>query len=161
LLGRDPQVDLNEYRMKIQGMVQAKMLAAAEKEKEESNAYVETMSKKDGAQMTTSGAIYFEVEAGDGAAPAATDRVTVHYHGTLPDGTVFDSSVDRGEPVTFSLNGVVPCFSEGIQMMKVGGKAKLVCPSDTAYGDRGSPPLIKPGAAINFDVELIEIAAGS
>jgi FKBP-type peptidyl-prolyl cis-trans isomerase FkpA/FKBP-type peptidyl-prolyl cis-trans isomerase FklB len=72
--------------------------------------------------------------------------VKVHYHGTLRDGTVFDSSVKRGEPATFPLSGVIPCWTEGVQLMKVGGKSKLVCPSSIAYGDRGSPPMIKPGA---------------
>ena len=157
LLRREPKVDLEVYGPKIQGMVQAKIAAAAQIEKQESQAYVDEMAKEEGAQMTESGAIYFEIEPGTGASPAKTDRVKVHYHGYLRDGTVFDSSVDRGEPVTFSLGSVVACFSEGIQMMKVGGKAKLVCPSETAYGDRGSPPKIKGGETINFDVELIEI----
>ena len=157
LLGRDARVELQVYGPKIQPMVQAKMAAIGELEKKESQTYCEAKAKEEGAQVTASGAIYFEVEPGSGASPSGTDRVKVHYHGTLRDGKVFDSSVDKGEPVTFGLNAVVACFSEGIQKMKVGGKAKLVCPSDTAYGDRGSPPLIKPGAAINFDVELIEI----
>ena len=80
----------------------------------------------------------------------------MHYHGTLRDGTVFDSSVDRGEPISFPLSGVIPCWTEGVQKMKVGGKAKLVCPSDTAYGDRGTGP-IKPGAALMFEVQLLGI----
>jgi FKBP-type peptidyl-prolyl cis-trans isomerase FkpA/FKBP-type peptidyl-prolyl cis-trans isomerase FklB len=83
--------------------------------------------------------------------------VKVHYHGTLVDGTVFDSSVQRGEPVTFALDGVIKCWTEGVQQMKVGGKARLVCPADTAYGDRGAPPRIKPGATLVFEVELLEI----
>jgi FKBP-type peptidyl-prolyl cis-trans isomerase len=83
--------------------------------------------------------------------------VKVHYHGTLLDGSVFDSSVDRGEPVTFPLNGVIPCWTEGLQLMKVGEKAKLVCPSEIAYGDTGAPPRIKPGATLVFDVELLGI----
>ena len=81
----------------------------------------------------------------------------VHYHGTLTDGTVFDSSVQRGEPATFPLDGVIPCWTEGVQKMKVGGKAKLVCPSAAAYGDRGQPPNIRPGAVLTFEVELLEI----
>jgi FKBP-type peptidyl-prolyl cis-trans isomerase FkpA/FKBP-type peptidyl-prolyl cis-trans isomerase FklB len=83
--------------------------------------------------------------------------VKVHYHGTLSDGTVFDSSVKRGEPATFPLNGVIPCWTEGVQQMKVGGKSRLVCPSELAYGDRGAPPLIRPGATLVFEVELLEI----
>jgi len=81
----------------------------------------------------------------------------VHYHGTLVDGTVFDSSVDRKEAVTFPLDGVIPCWTQGVQLMKVGGKSKLVCPPDLAYGDRGAPPRIKPGATLVFEVELLEI----
>ena len=86
------------------------------------------------------------------------DQVTVHYHGTLRDGTVFDSSVDRGEPTTFALNRVIQCWTEGLQRMKVGGKATLVCPAPIAYGDRGAGSLIKPGAALKFEVELLAIA---
>jgi FKBP-type peptidyl-prolyl cis-trans isomerase FkpA len=83
----------------------------------------------------------------------------VHYHGTLRNGTVFDSSVDRDTPATFPLDRVIPCWTEGVAMMKVGGKAKLVCPSDIAYGDAGRPPSIPGGAALVFDVELLEIVA--
>jgi FKBP-type peptidyl-prolyl cis-trans isomerase FkpA/FKBP-type peptidyl-prolyl cis-trans isomerase FklB len=83
--------------------------------------------------------------------------VKVHYHGTLIDGTVFDSSVQRGQPATFPLNGVIPCWTEGVQRMKVGEKSRLVCPSQIAYGDRGAPPKIKPGATLVFEVELLEI----
>jgi FKBP-type peptidyl-prolyl cis-trans isomerase FkpA len=82
--------------------------------------------------------------------------VSVHYHGTLRDGTVFDSSVDRGEPISFSLAGVIPCWTEGVQKMQVGGKAKLVCPSDIAYGDAGQGP-IPGGATLVFEVELLGI----
>jgi FKBP-type peptidyl-prolyl cis-trans isomerase FkpA/FKBP-type peptidyl-prolyl cis-trans isomerase FklB len=83
--------------------------------------------------------------------------VKVHYHGTLTDGTVFDSSVQRKEPATFPLNGVIPCWTEGVQLMKAGGKSRLVCPASLAYGDRGAPPRIRPGATLVFEVELLEI----
>ncbi len=88
---------------------------------------------------------------------ASPTSATVHYHGTLRDGTVFDSSVERGQPAQFALNRVIPCWTEGLQLMKVGGKAKLVCPPEIAYGDRGAGQLIKPGAALTFEVELISI----
>jgi FKBP-type peptidyl-prolyl cis-trans isomerase FkpA len=94
---------------------------------------------------------------GTGESPSATNRVTVHYHGTFPDGKVFDSSVDRGQPATFPLNRVIDCWTEGVQMIKVGGKAQLICPPQTAYGPRGQPPLIPPDATLHFDVELIAI----
>ena len=88
----------------------------------------------------------------------ATDVVSVHYHGTLPDGKVFDSSVQRGQPAEFPLNQVIPCWTEGVQKMKVGGKARLVCPSTIAYGDQGRPPVIPGGATLVFEVELLEVA---
>ena len=97
------------------------------------------------------------IKAGTGASPKVTDRVKVHYHGTLTDGTVFDSSLQRNEPATFPLNGVIPCWTEAVQLMKVGGKSRLVCPANIAYGDRGSPPVVRPGATLIFDVELLEI----
>lgn len=107
-----------------------------------------------------SGVTSFTVEhvvEGDGASPAATDRVRVHYHGTLSDGSVFDSSVDRGSPAVFPLNRVIPCWTRGLQEMKVGGKAKLTCPPELAYGARGFPPKIPPNATLYFDVELLGI----
>ena len=97
------------------------------------------------------------IKPGTGPTPKPTDTVKVHYHGTLTDGTVFDSSVQRQEPASFPLNQVIPCWTEGVQTMKVGGKSRLVCPSTIAYGDRGAPPTIKPGATLVFEVELLEI----
>ena len=94
-----------------------------------------------------------------GATPKVSDMVKVRYTGTLIDGTVFDSSVKRGEPATFGLNQVIKCWTEGVQLMKVGSKGKLVCPSNIAYGDKGAPPTIKPGATLVFEIELLEIIA--
>jgi len=94
---------------------------------------------------------------GTGPNPTATDRVTVHYHGTFPDGKVFDSSVERGTPATFPLNRVIDCWTEGVQLIKEGGKAQLICPPNTAYGERGQPPLIPPNATLQFEVELIKV----
>ena len=105
-----------------------------------------------------SGLVYLETQAGTGESPKATDTVKVHYRGTLIDGTEFDSSYKRNQPASFPLNRVIPCWTEGLQKMKVGGKARLVCPSDLAYGDRGRPS-IPPGATLNFEVELLEIVA--
>jgi FKBP-type peptidyl-prolyl cis-trans isomerase len=117
--------------------------------------------REPGAQVQDSGLIYFDQKAGEGASPSATDTVKVHYHGTLWNGTVFDSSTQRGEPVEFPLDRVISCWTEGVGMMKVGGKAKLVCPPDIAYGGRGAPPAVPPGAALTFEVELLEIKAAS
>ncbi len=110
-----------------------------------------------GGEASESGLVITHLEEGTGASPAATDVVVVHYHGTFPDGKVFDSSVERGQPARFGLNRVIPCWTEGVQQMKVGGKAKLVCPPEIAYGPRGAPPRIPPDATLHFEVELIEI----
>jgi len=156
-LGRPTKVDMQVYGPKIQQLAQARASVAAEKEKKAGAGYLAKAAGEPGAKKTASGAIVIPMKAGTGPQPKASDTVKVHYHGTLLDGTVFDSSVQRGQPATFPLTGVVKCWTEGVQEIKVGGKAKLVCPSDIAYGDRGSPPKIKPGATLVFEVELLEI----
>jgi FKBP-type peptidyl-prolyl cis-trans isomerase FkpA len=158
-LGRPSQVDVEAQMPKIQEFGMARVAKAAEEETKASDAFLATAAAEPGAEKLASGLVYREVTAGTGESPKASDVVKVHYHGTLRDGTVFDSSVDRGEPVEFPLNGVIPCWTEGVQKMKVGGKSRLVCPSSIAYGERGAPPKIKPGAALAFDVELIGIGA--
>jgi FKBP-type peptidyl-prolyl cis-trans isomerase FkpA len=105
---------------------------------------------------TESGLVYRELKAGAGASPAATDTVKVHYRGTLVNGTEFDSSYKRNEPAQFALNGVIRCWTEGVQKMKPGGKSVLVCPSDLAYGDGGRPS-IPGGATLVFEIELLEV----
>ncbi len=155
--GKPAQVDLRTYAPKIQEMQRSRGAAAAAQEKKAGESVVAKAAAEKGAVKTASGAVVIPLKAGTGPAPAASDKVKVHYHGTLTDGTVFDSSLQRGEPATFPLNGVIRCWTEGVQQIKVGGKARLVCPSDTAYGDRGAPPRIKPGATLVFEVELLEI----
>ena len=157
VLGKEPKVDFDAYAGKIQNLAKARSSAQAEVEKKAATEFLDKAAAEKGAKKTASGLIYTEIKPGTGDAPKASDKVKVHYHGTLRDGTVFDSSVKRGEPATFPLSGVIPCWTEGVQLMKVGGKSKLVCPSSIAYGDRGSPPTIKPGAPLVFEVELIEI----
>jgi FKBP-type peptidyl-prolyl cis-trans isomerase FkpA len=122
---------------------QADMAAAAAKEK--------------GATVTPSGLVYRSLRDGKGASPTAADVVKVNYRGTLANGTEFDSSYKRNEPAQFPLGGVIPCWTEGVQRMKVGGKAKLVCPPGIAYGERGAGGVIPPNATLQFEVELLEI----
>ena len=167
VLGKDPKVDLNTYGPKVQGFAQErsaaaeaaeqkKSAAAAGPERQAGVAFLDKLAKEPNATRGTSGVVYVPVKVGTGASPMASSTVKVHYHGTLRDGTVFDSSVQRGEPISFPLDMVIKCWTEGVQKMKVGGKAKLGCPADTAYGDRqmGSIP---PGAALLFEVELLGI----
>jgi len=120
-------------------------------------AYLDKAATEPGAMKTASGLVYRELRAGTGASPKASDTVKVNYRGTLVDGTEFDSSYKRNEPISFPLSGVIPCWTEGVQRMKVGGKSQLVCPSSIAYGDRGSPPVIPGGATLIFEVELLGI----
>jgi FKBP-type peptidyl-prolyl cis-trans isomerase FkpA len=155
--GKPAKAPLETYGPKVNELAKARASVAAAGEKKAGAEFLAKAEKDKGAVKTKSGLIYEELKAGTGDQPKATDKVKVHYHGTLTDGTVFDSSVQRGQPATFPLNGVIPCWTEGVQMMKVGGKAKLICPSDIAYGDRGSPPTIKPGATLVFEVELLGI----
>jgi FKBP-type peptidyl-prolyl cis-trans isomerase FkpA len=115
-------------------------------------------AKEPGATVTASGLVYRVLTEGTGASPAATDTVKVHYRGTLPDGKEFDSSYKRGEAASFPLNRVIPCWTEGVQRMKVGGKARLTCPPAIAYGERGAGAVIPPNATLHFEVELVEIA---
>lgn len=150
-------VEQQEGGALIQSMTQARREKAIQLEASAASAFLAAEAAKPGAKKTESGLIITHLKPGTGAMPAATDKVRVHYHGTLRDGTVFDSSVDRGTPAEFPLNKVIPCWTEGVALMKVGGKSRLVCPAAIAYRDRGMPPRILPGAALSFEVELIEI----
>jgi len=156
-LHKDKKVDLQAYGPKIQALQQTRLSAAAATEKKSGEAFLAKAASETGAKKTASGLVITTIKPGTGESPKATDKVKVHYQGTLTDGTVFDSSIERKEPVTFPLNQVIPCWTEGLQLMKVGGKSRLVCPSSIAYGDRGMPPKIKPGSTLVFEVELLEI----
>jgi FKBP-type peptidyl-prolyl cis-trans isomerase FkpA len=120
-------------------------------------AYLDKAAAEPGARKTASGLIYRELKPGTGASPKATDTVRVHYRGTLTDGKEFDSSYG-GQPLEFPLNRVIRAWTEGVQLMKVGGKAQLVCPANLAYGERGAPPDIPGGATLVFEVELLGIS---
>jgi FKBP-type peptidyl-prolyl cis-trans isomerase FkpA len=120
--------------------------------------FAQVAAKEPGAKVTASGLVYRSLQDGQGASPMATDKVKVHYRGTFPDGKEFDSSYKRNQPIDFPLNGVIACWTEGVQQMKVGGKAKLTCPPAIAYGVRGAGGVIPPNATLQFEVELISIA---
>jgi len=121
------------------------------------NAVAASAAKEEGAVLTPSGLVYRSLKDGAGPSPKATDKVTVHYKGTFPDGREFDSSYKRGQPIDFPLNGVIACWTEGVQRMKTGGKAKLTCPPEIAYGARGAGGVIPPNATLVFEVELLGI----
>ncbi len=151
-----PAVDVDVWGPKIDGLIQGRASGMVTKEKAAGNAYADTAAKGKGAVRTASGLVYREITVGSGASPKATDKVKVHYRGTLLNGTEFDSSYKRNQPAEFGLNQVIPCWTEGVQKMKVGGKSALVCPSDIAYRDEGRPG-IPGGATLLFDVELLAI----
>ena len=157
VLKKEYKVDVQTYAPKISQLQASRAGAAAAVEKKAGQVFLDKAAAEKGATRTASGLIITTLKPGTGPSPKATDKVKVHYHGTLTDGTVFDSSVQRGTPIELPLNGVIRCWTEGLQLMKVGGKSKLVCPSDIAYGDQGRPPQIKPGATLVFEVELLEI----
>jgi FKBP-type peptidyl-prolyl cis-trans isomerase len=141
----------------VSDLAKGRFAAAAEKEKAKGAAYLEKSAKEKGAVKTAGGAVVIPLAEGKGATPAPTDTVKVHYTGTLVDGKVFDSSRQRGQPAEFPLNQVVPCWTEAFQKIKVGGKAKIVCPSSIAYGEQGRPPVIPGNAVLTFDIELLDI----
>ena len=156
VFGTEPRVDMAVYGQQITALRDARQAVGAAAEKAASMAFIDQLAQEAGAERTASGLVYSVITEGNGANPTAADTVRVHYHGTLRDGTVFDSSVDRGEPISFPLSGVISCWTEGVQKMQVGGTSRLVCPSDTAYGDTGQG-VIPGGAALVFEVQLLAI----
>ena len=157
ILHKPPKADLQTYGPKLQELQKSRMAAVAAEEKKAGQAYLAKAATEPGATKTASGLIIKPLTPGKGASPKPTDKVKVHYQGMLTDGTVFDSSVQRNEPATFPLNGVVKCWNEALQLMKVGEKSRVICPADLAYGERGAPPRIKPGATLVFEIELLAI----
>ena len=154
-----PKVDLQTFGLKISELQQARALLIAEAEKKAGAPFLAKAAAESGAKKTESGAILTTIREGTGATPKVTDMVKVHYLGTLIDGTVFDSTAKQGAPATIRINEMSKCWMEAMQQVKVGSKSKLVCPSSLAYRDKGLPPLIKPGATLVFEIELLEIMA--
>jgi FKBP-type peptidyl-prolyl cis-trans isomerase FkpA len=161
LTGAKPAVELSQYESKLDPLVQSRTGARAKKEREQATAYIKGVAAEKGAKTTASGLVYRELKAGTGDSPTPKDKVTVNYVGKLRDGSVFDSTLERGKPAEFPLGRMIPCWMEGLQLMKPGGKAEITCPADLAYGDTGVPPgagdRIPPGAALHFEVELLKV----
>lgn len=151
---------MTKFQADMQAKAGAKAAESGKKNIEEGKAFLEKNGKADGVKTTSSGLQYSVMKEGAGEKPKSTDTVKVHYHGTLLDGKVFDSSVDRGEPATFPLDGVIKGWTEGLQLMPVGSKYKFVLPSELAYGERGAGGDIGPNAVLTFEVELLEIVKG-
>jgi FKBP-type peptidyl-prolyl cis-trans isomerase FkpA len=156
LADEEQQLDDIKYTRRVNELTQQRIARAASARAAEGKQYLAAMAVEEGAVTTESGLIYRELEPGNGAQPTATSAVRAHYTGTLPDGTVFDSSVPRGQPLTVRLDQVIVCWTEGIALMKTGGTSKLTCPPDIAYGATGKGS-IPPGAVLSFDVELLEV----
>jgi len=154
--GKTPEVDIATYGQKVQDLAKSRRKAQGEKLAAQNKGFLESAAKEKGAVKTDSGLVFLSLKEGVGASPSATDTVKVNYRGTLPDGKEFDSSYKRGKPLEFRLDGVIKCWTEGLQMMKPGGKAKLVCPPNIAYGESGAGDMILPGATLVFEVELLE-----
>lgn len=154
--GKKPAVETALYTMKIQELARSRRKAQGEKQAAAGKDFLEKAAKETGAVKTSSGMVYLPLNEGKGGSPKSTDIVKVNYRGTLPNGREFDSSYKRGRALEFKLDSVIKCWTEGLQLMKPGGKAKLVCPSNLAYGDSGAGELILPGATLAFEVELLE-----
>ena len=157
ITGKPEAVSMAVYLPKFSEMAMKRVAVKAEAAKAKGKAYADEFAKQDGVKPIPMGGYIKTLREGTGAVPSADDTVKVNYRGTLIDGTEFDSSYKRGEPATFPLRNVIPCWTNGVAMMKVGGKSQLVCPSDVAYGDQGHPPVIPGGSTLVFEVELLEI----
>lgn len=160
--GNEPAIDIQAFAPRVEAILTARqygnMSANSEAEKQQGQAFIEEYLKNNvNAKQTPTGLVYEILEDGTGSAPIASDTVEVHYTGTLIDGTVFDSSVQRNQSVTFPLNQVIPGWTEGMQFANEGGKIKLIIPAELAYGDAGMPPNIPGGATLVFEVQLIKV----
>lgn len=154
--GKTASIDAASYNGKIQELAKIRRKVAGEKQVGAGKDFLEKAAKEMGAIKTASGMVFTSLGEGKGASPKADDVVKVNYRGTLIDGKEFDSSYKRGKPLEFKLDNVIKCWTEGVQKMKPGGKAKLVCPPNLAYGENGAGEQILPGATLAFEVELID-----
>lgn len=161
LTDEEIQATMTEFQQKMMAQQQAKMQAVGAKNKKEADDFLAANKTKQGVVTTASGLQYQILQEGTGALPKPTDNVTVHYKGTLLDGTVFDSSYERNEPATFTVNQVIPGWVEALQLMKVGSKAKLFIPPALAYGETGAGQQIGPNSLLVFEVELLKTEAGA
>ena len=148
---------LQKFQTEMMTKMQAKQKESGDKNTKDGEAFLAANAKKEGVKVTASGLQYKVIKSGTGKTPKATDTVKTHYHGTLIDGTVFDSSIERKEPVTFPVNGVIPGWTEALQLMKEGDKWQLFIPAKLAYGERGAGQKIGPNSALVFEVELLSI----
>ena len=155
--GKKTAVDLASYNAKLQDLARTRRQAQGDKQAAAGKDFLEKAAKEKGAVKSDTGIVFLSVTEGKGESPASSDTVKVNYRGTLIDGREFDSSFKRGKPLEFQLDGVIKCWTEGVQKMKVGGKAKLVCPPEMAYGGSGVGDMIMPGATLAFEVELLEV----
>jgi FKBP-type peptidyl-prolyl cis-trans isomerase FkpA len=155
--GGRPAVDVAAYNEKVQELAKARRKVQGDRQAAAGKEFLAKAATEKGAVKTDSGMVYISIKEGTGTAPQAADTVKVHYRGTLTDGKEFDSSYKRNKPIDFRLDGVIKCWTEGLQKMKPGGKAKLVCPPALAYGDNGAGDTILPGATLVFEVELLEV----
>ncbi len=155
--GEKPLLSETDINNAIMSYMQAAKSAKAEGEKKESKAFLDSIKQVPGIVVLPSGLMYKIITDGSGEKPGPSDKVRVHYHGKLRTGKVFDSSVDRGQPIDLTVDGVIPGWTEALQLMPVGSKWVLYIPSDLAYGDNGAGADIKPGSALMFDVELLQI----
>jgi FKBP-type peptidyl-prolyl cis-trans isomerase FkpA len=159
-INHHPGLDVAQYDTKVQALMRTRVASIDEHQKQAGQAYVDKAAALPGAQKTATGMVFIPVSEGNGVTPSRSDRVLVNYEGRLIDGTVFDSSARHGgQPASLSVTGVIPCWTEALLMMKVGGKSRVICPSSLAYGDRGMPPVIMPGSTLEFSIELVDLAA--
>lgn len=154
---REGTQNARDFGLQLQALQRARIAASAQRARQDGKAYLDSAAALPGAKKTASGLVYLSETDGTGVGPSSADQVRVRYSGKLISGAVFDSTAPDGPGATFPLSGVIPCWSEALQQMRAGGKARLVCPPELAYGDRGSPPLIRPASTVDFQIELLEV----